>query len=58
MAHVRLLDKEGKQVTENTNVRLEKTGSLSLPREITHNGLLYRWESREGTVNIYKQSDV
>ena len=57
MPYVKLLDKDENVVAENDNFRLELTGSLSLPRIIEQNGLLYRFDHREGTVSVYKQSD-
>lgn len=55
MAWILLQDKNKNKVAENTNFRIEQSGQLHLPREINHNGALYRFDHYEGKVAIYIQ---
>jgi len=58
VAHIRLVNKQDEIVKENNNFRLELSGSLALPRVIEEGGILYRFDRKEGSVTVYKQSDV
>lgn len=55
MPYIKLIDKDGKVIKEESNFRLENAGRINLPRNFEEDGKLYRFLEKEGQVNIYKE---